>query len=104
MFGKNKIAFYECKNYALVRASEMCMKPEIKLETETNFEIVFHKGIRKISVSLIKHSGSPLIVDTHDSYFLLRIPRETFTNITKYKDYMNNLLVKIDHATIQRPR
>lgn len=101
-FGK-KILFYECKDYALTRAVEMQMKPEIKMETKTHFEMVFHKGIRTITVSIFKYSGVPLTVDVHDSYFLLRIPRETFTKTTKYKDYMNELLVKIDQANIKRP-
>ena len=35
-FGK-KILFYECKDYALTRAVEMQMKPEIKMETKTHF-------------------------------------------------------------------
>lgn len=102
-FGKNKIMFYECKDYALTRAVEMHMKPEIKLETKTHFEMIFHKGIRQISVSIFKDSGAPLTIDVHDSYFLLRVPRKTFTNSTKYKEFINELLLKIDQANIQRP-
>ena len=63
------------------------LEPKEQSSTSKSITLKVQKKNRIITIVLSIMSGKA-ILDITDSYYLLRIPRETFTNIDKYKMYV----------------
>lgn len=100
MLFKKTISFYECKDYFIMNSREL--KPTIQDETNSTITFVMSKGKRSIKVCL-KSIGNKILVDITDSFYLLRIPQETFSDIKKYKPYILQIVGKLyDELEIEK--
>lgn len=91
LFGK-KISFEECKNYILTNFRSL--KYKVHINTPDCFCIRIEKETRYIDIYLRK-SGKKVTVDVEDAFGIVRIPRETFNDIIKYREFMMNVELQL---------
>ena len=85
MIFKKDLSFPECKDYLLMQIRQL--EPKEQSSTSKSITLKVQKKNRIITIVLSIMNGKA-ILDITDSYYLLRIPRETFTSIDKYKMYV----------------
>lgn len=92
MLFKKDLSFSECKDYLLIQIRQL--EPTEHSSTSKSITLKIQKKNRVITIVLSIMSGKA-ILDITDSYYLLRIPRETFTRIDKYKMYVIQLASRL---------
>ena len=92
MLFKKDLSFTECKDYLLMQIRQL--EPTEHSSTSKSITLKVQKKNRVITIVLSIMSGKA-ILDITDSYYLLRIPRETFTSIDKYKMYVIQLASRL---------
>lgn len=70
------------------------LNPSTINETTKSITYSIRVKNRTVNISLISVGGK-MTVDVADSYFLLRIPKETFNKIDKYKQFVISLAQKL---------
>ena len=92
MLFKKDLPFGECKEYMELQLRPL--NPSTINETTKSITYNIRVKNRTVNISLIGVGGR-MTVDVTDSYFLLRIPKETFNKIDKYKQFVISLAQKL---------
>lgn len=94
--GKDRLMYHECKDYLLTSSTRL--KPIVKQDSKTRFELQFTRKERHITIALITTNGASVEVDVSDNYYMLRIPRAKFTKKEKCFPYMMDIINKVETA------
>ena len=70
------------------------LNPSTVNETTKSITYSIRVKNRTVNISLISVGGK-MAVDVTDSYFLLRIPKETFNKIDKYRQFVISIAQKL---------
>ena len=92
MLFKKDLPFVECKEYMELQLRPL--NPSTINETTTSITYSIRVKNRTVNVSLISVGGK-MTVDVTDTYFLLRIPKETFNKIDKYRQFVISIAQKL---------
>ena len=92
MLFKKDLPFSECKEYMEVQLR--LLNPSTVNETTKSITYSIRVKNRTVNISLISVGGK-VTVDVTDTYFLLRIPRETFNKIDKYRQFVISIAQKL---------